>query len=52
MADVMVRLLRFMDREDAERVAEDIRADGEVRYTASTGEQLAAAVGNVTVENA
>jgi hypothetical protein len=50
MPDVTLRLHRFDALEDAVKVADDIRAAGEIKYTDASGSTVNVSVGEVTVE--
>jgi hypothetical protein len=50
MPNVTLRLHRFDTMEDATKVADDIRAAGEVKYTDASGSTVNVTVGDVTVE--
>lgn len=52
MADVLVRLQKFIDEEAAEQTANDIRNAGDIHYTDASGAEVNVTVGDVTVENA
>ena len=52
MADVLVRLQKFIDQEAADKTADDIRAAGSLNYTDASGSTVNVTVEDVTVENA
>ena len=51
MAELILRLHQFDDLETATRVADDIRAAGNISYVDAEGSTVNVSVGDVTVEN-
>lgn len=52
MADVIVRLQRYLELEDATKAADEIRNVGSLNYINASGDTVNLTVGDVTVENA
>ncbi|HWI67247.1 MAG TPA: hypothetical protein VNS88_02510 [Nitrospiraceae bacterium] len=52
MAEVLIRLQKFLEPEDAQKAADEIRNVGSLNYINASGDTVNLTVGNVTVENA